>query len=373
MTDASKDPWRCGPCRRLVKAAISFCPNCGGHWTDIADEDYVHGQARKSQSSKGWEWNQWTDWNGAQSRTTSPTYEKPVSTSPQRAEKERERARASLQRQTLLVAHPRFHHCHPHSQRVAPYAVTTTAPPWTSEKSMDQPSLNQELIQAVRKAFPDSAVLPQELKEILDKTENTEMKKITSDLHKSTSCPWEGTQAASRAAGSQVAAQGEVGAALECFVGRLAEADRKLRQAAGAVQYVDPTSDHRTALRSELDSAAQRKSCPGSKFRIPPGGSPSRKSRCRVGGRGGKEAQGEDARDHRKSSQGCCVACNRSCGSGCLSSGEASKVQRATTTWRKWHGCNYEDWLYLKDGQHCFLSPESAMWATSFSQDGCFQ
>ena len=92
--------------------------------------------------------------------------------------------------------------------------------------------------------------------------------------------PWKGTQAASGVAGSQVAAQGEVGAALECFVGRLAEADRKFRQTAGAVQYVDPTSDHRIALCSELDSAAQCKSCPGSKFGIPPGGSPSRKSRC---------------------------------------------------------------------------------------------
>jgi len=67
-----------------------------------------------------------------------------------------------------------------------PYTIATTAPPWSAEKSAEQPSVNQELIQAVRKAFPDPTGLPQELKDILDKTENSEMKKITSDLHKST-------------------------------------------------------------------------------------------------------------------------------------------------------------------------------------------
>ena len=182
MTDASKDPWRCGPCRRLVKSAISFCPNCGGHWTDIADEDYVHGQARKSQSSKGWEWNQWTDWNGAQSRTTSPR----MRSQSQRARRGRKGKGKSKGKSTETDAPPSFPSMPSPFTAGGSYAVTTTAPPWTSEKSMDQPSLNQELIQAVRKAFPDSAVLPQELKEILDKTENTEMKKITSDLHKST-------------------------------------------------------------------------------------------------------------------------------------------------------------------------------------------
>lgn len=72
MTDASKGPWRCGPCRRLVKAAIPYCPNCGGHWTAIADETYVHGQPKKSQNASGWEWDQWSDWNGSQNRTASP-------------------------------------------------------------------------------------------------------------------------------------------------------------------------------------------------------------------------------------------------------------------------------------------------------------
>lgn len=75
---------------------------------------------------------------------------------------------------------------------VSPFAAQPTyvtppfTAPWTVEKSLDQPSANQELISAVRKAYPDSTGMPPELKDILDRTENSEMKRITSDLHKST-------------------------------------------------------------------------------------------------------------------------------------------------------------------------------------------
>ena len=152
---------------------------------DIADEDYVHGQARKSQSSKGWEWNQWTDWSGSQSRTTSPRM-RSQSQRARRGRKGKGKSKGKSTETDVPGGATSFPSLPSPFTPGGSYAVTTTAPPWTSEKSMDQPSLNQELIQAVRKAFPDSAVLPQELKDILDKTENTEMKKITSDLHKST-------------------------------------------------------------------------------------------------------------------------------------------------------------------------------------------
>ena len=66
------------------------------------------------------------------------------------------------------------------------YTAATSTTPWATEKTGEQTSANQELIQAVRKAYPDPSGMPSELKDILDKTENLEMKKITSDLHKST-------------------------------------------------------------------------------------------------------------------------------------------------------------------------------------------
>ena len=349
MTEASKDPWRCGPCRRLVKAAISFCPNCGGHWMDIADEDYVHGQARKSQSSKGWEWNQWTDWSGSQSRTTSPRM-RSQSQRARRGRKGKGKSKGKSTETDVPGGATSFPSLPSPFTPGGSYAVTTTAPPWTSEKSMDQPSLNQELIQAVRKAFPDSASVaagiegyPGQDGEHRDEEDHIRPPQVYSGT-------WACAQAASRAAGSQVAAQSEVGAALECFAGRLAEADRKLRQTAGAVQYVDPTSDHRIALCSELDSAAQCKSCSRSQPRVSPRGSPNRKSRSCVGGRGGEEAQGEDAGDHRESSQSCGGAGNRSGGCRRISSGEAPKVQRTTTVWRKWRGCNHDYWFFMRGG-----------------------
>ena len=162
--------------------------------------------------------------------------------------------------------------------------------------------------------------------------------------------PWKGSQATFGVAGSQVAAQGEVGAALECFAGRLAKTDRKFRQAAGAIQYVDPTSDHRIALCSEFNPATQCQSCSRSKSGVPHGRSPCRKSRCCHGGRRGEEAQGENARDHRKSSQDCCVACHRDRGCGCLTSGKASKIKRATSTRREWWKHTSAVRLYLRNG-----------------------
>ena len=183
MTEASKDPWRCGPCRRLVKAAISYCPNCGGHWTEIADETYVHGQPKKP-TTRGWEWDQWSDWNGAQNRTASSR----VRSQSQRARRGRKgKGKDKSVDREVDGGVPSFPSM-PQSPFVTsgPYAVATTSPPWTVEKPPDQPSVNQELIQAVRKAFPDPSGLPSELKDILDKTESSEMKKITTDLHKST-------------------------------------------------------------------------------------------------------------------------------------------------------------------------------------------
>ena len=162
--------------------------------------------------------------------------------------------------------------------------------------------------------------------------------------------PWKSSQATFGVAGSQVAAQGEVGAALECLAGRLAKADRKFRQATSAVQYVDPTSDHRTALSSELDTATQCQSRSRSKYGVPPGRNPCRKSRRCNGGRGGEEAQGKDARDHRKGSQGCRDACHRDCGGGGFSGVKASKIERAISERRDWWKCTCADRFHLKNG-----------------------
>ena len=71
------------------------------------------------------------------------------------------------------------------------------------------------------------------------------------------SCPWKGSQATARAAGSQGPASGEVGPTSECLPGCLAEANRRFRQAAGAVQHNDPTSYDRIACCQELHPAAQ--------------------------------------------------------------------------------------------------------------------
>lgn len=210
MTDASKGPWRCGPCRRLVKAAIPYCPNCGGHWTAIADETYVHGQL--------------IPFNAAV---------------------------------TFCVEQPI------HSGNYSTSLVCGEASGAAVCESGADPSSAQGFSGSGWAAAGIEGHPGQD-----GKFRDEEDHHGPSQVH---SCPWKGSQAAARAARSQVPAQGELGTAPERLSGRLAKANRGLRQAAGAVQYVDPTGDNRIACSSELYSAAQCKSCSRPQLGVPPG------------------------------------------------------------------------------------------------------
>ena len=42
QTRQPKDPpWRCGPCKRLVKGKEEYCPGCHYHWTEVQDTSYA--------------------------------------------------------------------------------------------------------------------------------------------------------------------------------------------------------------------------------------------------------------------------------------------------------------------------------------------
>eukprot|EP00435_Cladocopium_sp_Y103_P023103 s2333_g5.t1 len=57
-------PWKCRFCKRLNKAAATFCGQCGRHWADALDGSYTHPQRSGSQrggSQQNWTYSQWTD------------------------------------------------------------------------------------------------------------------------------------------------------------------------------------------------------------------------------------------------------------------------------------------------------------------------
>ena len=115
------------------------------------------------------------------------------------------------------------------------------------EKPFEQPSANQELIQAVRKAFPDPTGLPTELKDILDKTESSEMKKITADLHKSTAALGRARRQLQELQEAKSQHRAKWVQHLKRIAGRMATANRRIRQAANSVQPPDSAGYRRTS------------------------------------------------------------------------------------------------------------------------------
>ena len=183
MAEATKQPWRCAPCKRLVKAVTVYCPSCGGHWTQIQDVKYRPSQpAQPTYQAADWTWETWADQSAA-SRPRSPR---------KRSQSQRRKGKggkgADQKEASGALSFPSLPPSPFQALTNSPgsYAAAVTTPPWTSERAVDNHAANYELIQAVKKAYPDPSGMPAELKEILDKNESTEMKKITSELHKAT-------------------------------------------------------------------------------------------------------------------------------------------------------------------------------------------
>ena len=178
----SKQPWRCAACKRLIKAATVYCPTCGGHWAQVQDQSYLGGQnANPQQNNAGWSWERWSD-KGSTTRRRSPRQR---SQSQTRRRKGKGGKGSDQLEGASLTSFPSL----PPSPfavagGVSSYAVPAQTLPWP-EKPSEQ-SANYELLQAVKKAYPDPTVMPPELKEIVDKNESTETKRITSELHKAT-------------------------------------------------------------------------------------------------------------------------------------------------------------------------------------------
>ena len=69
VTMASTPPWKCLPCRRLVKASVSYCPACGGHWTATQDASYTGTSnaapksPRRPKSPRNFRQDAWEIWN----------------------------------------------------------------------------------------------------------------------------------------------------------------------------------------------------------------------------------------------------------------------------------------------------------------------
>lgn len=193
MAYTESQPWRCVPCRRLVKAKQQFCPNCGSWWEDVFDKDYQPSTPRQVKD-QGWTWNSWQE--NPQRRPRTPARKSSRSTSANRKgkggekgkdkgkEKGKEKGKDKSQEQVSPFVNAAL------MVPLAPTPFPTMQSSATSTMHMadaapggttSQPGA--ELIAAIKKAFPDASSLPLEIREALDKTEVA----VTKDLHRATS------------------------------------------------------------------------------------------------------------------------------------------------------------------------------------------
>ena len=90
MAYTESQPWRCGPCKRLVKAKPQFCPNCGSWWEDVYDRSYQPSMQRHAED-QSWTWNAWQD--SSQRRPKTPARRQSRSSSARRKGKRAEKGK----------------------------------------------------------------------------------------------------------------------------------------------------------------------------------------------------------------------------------------------------------------------------------------
>eukprot|EP00434_Breviolum_minutum_P033050 symbB.v1.2.029238.t1/scaffold3175.1/size97379/5 len=170
--------WKCGHCKVMNKKNAEYCQWCGSYWVDCHE-----------QQSQSWDW-------PAQSDNQTPRQR---SSSARRRSRQKGSKGKGGSKETGGVKGAGG------KMASSPFATSTYTPapnamtPWPTldfeqfqQAPPTQPTQQsnqtaQELVLALKKAFPESASLPQPLREAMEKAENAGMRQVTKDLHVATS------------------------------------------------------------------------------------------------------------------------------------------------------------------------------------------
>lgn len=175
--ERNRQGWKCGTCRIMNKKNAEYCQRCGGYWTECFEDQHQ------------WNW-------AAASEPKSP---RPRSNSARRRTQTKSAGKGGKG--------PGKDHSKGTGGKVAqsPFSNSSYVPtpealtPWPCmdfEKyqqapapAPSQPSNQsaQELVLALRKAFPESSALPQSLRDAMERAESSGVRQITKDLHAATS------------------------------------------------------------------------------------------------------------------------------------------------------------------------------------------
>eukprot|EP00438_Fugacium_kawagutii_P028664 Skav214042 [mRNA] locus=scaffold2017:203385:213674:+ [translate_table: standard] len=196
-------PWKCRPCKRVVSGNDEACPLCWTHWTLCADANFV-APRRPSQSQRPvWNWSQWDN------QATPQPKDRPKT--PRRREGKEQR---EVQQPVQPAPPPPAPFPMPFDfANVMPAAGPSTAysgahaasVPWNApyQEPKETKESDQELLAILRKSFPDQGVLPEELREAMNRSSTSVSKSITADMHRATNSLGKARKALQQAQESQ--------------------------------------------------------------------------------------------------------------------------------------------------------------------------
>lgn len=174
-------PWKCGPCKRMVKGRESYCPACYGHWSVV-----------QTTESGGWNWDKWQSASQQPKNPKVPKPRRPSRSQSAHAGKESNAQGSGEGLPEIPGFPPAFKQTGP-----SPFSLPATSysganaafSPWNvQERPPERPSeaagVNSELLTALRKAFPKQEDMPEELREVMNRTHANVGKQLTVELHR---------------------------------------------------------------------------------------------------------------------------------------------------------------------------------------------
>lgn len=168
-----RDPWKCGPCKRLNKHSAFYCGACGVWWEQCWDKTYMHrtnyamdgSTPRGSNHRQGWNADGWDQ------RPKSPR--KRSTTSPRRQGKGEAKGKGKAKDGNVTRQASKWPMPVLDWSSVKEEAILEPVPPRTQmpTKSAESSAEVQDLISTLQASYPDG--LPPELQAKVDKIKKT--------------------------------------------------------------------------------------------------------------------------------------------------------------------------------------------------------
>ena len=184
-TNAELAPWKCS-CMRLNKKTAEYCGQCGKHWSKVPVQEE--------------QWNQWSHWEGRESRPRTRNQESSSTRSVSRRKKNKGKGKGKegskkgkdAESGSMFALPSPFSNYQSTVASTTPWvgdATTMEASPFQVSQSAQaiQATTNSELVAALNRAYGSREHMPAEVRDLVEKAAQQTSKSITKELHTETS------------------------------------------------------------------------------------------------------------------------------------------------------------------------------------------